>query len=116
MKVSSFALSSLGLCLSGLLFATLTQAQTSQPNNNGSSNNTNITNSYPPNERRAFINSCASGQSATFQIVCGCTFDKIKANIPYAQYQEIARKLRTGEELPQNILNFIDECIDTPAP
>ena len=112
MKNSAFVLTSLGLCLSGLLLANVTRAQTSQLNNNG--NNTGTSNSYPPGERRAFINSCAAGESATFQIVCGCTFDKIRANIPYSQYQEIARKLRAGEEMPQNILNFISECINTP--
>lgn len=34
--------------------------------------------------------------------------------MPYSQYQEIARKLREGEELPSNILDFINECIDAP--
>ncbi|MBP0020236.1 MAG: hypothetical protein J7647_22110 [Cyanobacteria bacterium SBLK] len=108
MKIGSLVLTAFGLCLSGLFLATLTRAQTVQPSNNDN------TNAYPASERRAFINSCASGQSSTFQVVCGCTFDKIKANIPYSQYQEIARKLREGEELPQNILTFINECLNAP--
>ncbi|MEM9540227.1 MAG: hypothetical protein AAGA60_12100 [Cyanobacteria bacterium P01_E01_bin.42] len=108
MKSSSFVFTFLGLCLSGLFFATPSRTQTPQPDN---SNNAIV---YPANERRAFINNCASGQSNTFQVICGCTFDKIKANMPYSQYQEIARKLREGEELPSNILDFINECIDAP--
>ncbi|MGK7928096.1 MAG: hypothetical protein AB4290_23120 [Spirulina sp.] len=116
MKTSSFILSSLGLCLSGLMLANLTHAQTPQPNNNGNGDNTNVTNSYPANERRVFIASCAPDRGTTWQVVCGCTFDKIRANIPYSQYQEIARKLNSGEDLPQNILNFINECIDNPNP
>ncbi|MGH9234606.1 MAG: hypothetical protein ACRD0R_14870, partial [Acidimicrobiales bacterium] len=68
---------------------------------------------YTAAVEQEFIDACvgSAGGGATEQ--CQCTYDELKANVPFERFAELDRELATAEpgaDLPQELLDAVAAC------
>jgi hypothetical protein len=69
---------------------------------------------YTAEVEQEFIDACvagAGGGGVTEQ--CQCTYDELKANVPFERFDELDRQLATAEpgaDLPQELIDAVTAC------
>jgi hypothetical protein len=69
---------------------------------------------YNPELRAEFVVSCVA--QGTPQDQCGCLYDKLEAEIPFARYEEVDAAIRTGRtDIPTDIAALAASCAISPS-
>jgi hypothetical protein len=68
---------------------------------------------YTAAVEQEFIDACVAGATGDATEQCQCTYDELKANVPFERFAELDRQLATAEpgaDLPQELLDAVAAC------
>jgi hypothetical protein len=68
---------------------------------------------YSPSHRAEFVEDCRT--SAVSEAVCGCFYDRLAAELPFARFEELDEQLQTlSGELPADLATWAAACAADP--
>jgi actin-like ATPase involved in cell morphogenesis len=68
---------------------------------------------YTAEVEQEFIDACVAGAGGGGTEQCQCTYDELKANVPFERFAELDRQLATAEpgaDLPQELIDAVTAC------
>lgn len=109
---------SLGLSLFLLMPAVAVAGEVRVAQNSPTAQNT-PTNTYPPEEIQAYMDSCLSTATANgltdtvANNYCTCTITNIQSRFTYAEFVGFAQTIQSTQQLPQELVEVVQLCTPT---